>query len=129
MAAGSERIASGAEHRRVVTMIGFMGAGKSTAARSAASALGTDALDVDRIVEERLGKPIERVFAQDGEAAFREAEEEVTLELLQAPSTRVLALGGGAVGSEAVRGALARELVVWVDVDVDTAWSDRKSVV
>ncbi len=122
MAPELDRASTAGERRRVVAMIGFMGAGKSTAARAAADALAVDALDVDRIVEQRLGKPIERVFAQDGEAAFRQAEEEVTLELLQAPGTRVISLGGGAVGSEAVRAALACELVVWVDVDVETAW-------
>ena len=78
---------------RAVVCIGFMGAGKSTAARSVAEAIGTSALDVDRALEQRLGKTIERVFAEDGEAAFREAEERLTLELL---------------GSSEHRGSLAR---------------------
>ncbi len=114
---------------RVLVMIGFMGAGKSTAARSAAEALGSSALDVDHVVEEALGKPIERVFAEDGEAAFRAAEERITLELLAAGRAttgprppRVLALGGGAVRSAAVREALADQLVVWIDVDSETSW-------
>ena len=105
-----------------IVCIGFMGAGKSTAAASLAAALGVDAIDVDAVVEERLGKPIERVFAEDGEAAFRGAEEQVTLELLEARANRVLALGGGAVCHEAVRSALDDHVVVWLDVDVDTAW-------
>jgi shikimate kinase/3-dehydroquinate synthase len=108
---------------RTVVMIGFMGAGKSTAAGHAAEAYGADAVDVDGVIEERLGKPIERLFAQDGEAAFRAAEERITLELLEARGTRVLALGGGAVGSAAVREALAGHLVVWIDVDLETAWA------
>jgi shikimate kinase/3-dehydroquinate synthase len=107
---------------RVLAMIGFMGAGKSTAARSAAQALGADAVDVDRVVEQRLGKPIEQIFAQDGEPAFRAAEERITLELLDTPTTRVLALGGGALGSDRVRRALRDHLVVWIDVDLETAW-------
>ena len=53
-------------HRSVVC-IGFMGAGKSTAARGAAKILGTDEIDVDRVIEDRLGKSIERVFAEDGD--------------------------------------------------------------
>src|SRR5207245_258331 len=108
---------------RGVVMIGFMGAGKSTAARSAAEALGTSAVDVDRVIEQRLGKPIERLFAEDGEAAFRATEEQITLELLDAPGSRVMSLGGGAVGSQAVREALERHLTVWIDVDPDVAWS------
>jgi shikimate kinase / 3-dehydroquinate synthase len=113
--------AAGGAHRAVVC-IGFMGAGKSTAARSAAEALGARAVDVDRAVEQRLGKPIAEVFAQDGEVAFREAEERITLELLGSPAAEVLALGGGAVGRPAVRAALAGHVVVWLDVSLKTAW-------
>jgi shikimate kinase / 3-dehydroquinate synthase len=108
--------------RRAVVCIGFMGAGKSTAACSAAEALGARAVDVDRAVEQRLGKPIAEVFAQDGEGAFREAEEEITLELLGSSAADVLALGGGAVASAAVRAALAGHVVVWLDVSRKTAW-------
>ena len=97
---------SGSEGHRALVCIGFMGAGKTTAARSAAEALGTNAIDVDAVIEQRLGKPIDEVFAEDGEAAFRAREERVTLELLSASSTDVVALGGGAVGSrERPRGA------------------------
>jgi shikimate kinase/3-dehydroquinate synthase len=114
---------AGAERRRVLAVIGFMGAGKSTAAAAAAQAMGTRALDVDTVIETRLGKPIGRIFAEDGEGAFRSAEEAITLELLAAPGTRVVALGGGAVGSPAIRAALAEQLVVWIDVDIETAWT------
>jgi shikimate kinase / 3-dehydroquinate synthase len=117
---------------RVVVIVGFMGAGKSTAARSAAEALGTEAgrpgqiVDVDEELERREGRTIEEIFAADGEAAFRGKEERLILELLDgAPraGTRVLALGGGALGSAAVREALHDHLVVWIDVDADTAWA------
>src|SRR5689334_10093224 len=108
--------------RRALVCIGFMGAGKSTAARSAAAALGVEAVDVDSVIEERLGKSIHEVFAQDGEGAFRAAEERITLELLSDPEARVLALGGGAVGHASVREALADHLVVWLDIALDDAW-------
>jgi shikimate kinase / 3-dehydroquinate synthase len=110
------------KHRRLVC-IGFMGAGKSTAARSLADALGTQAIDVDAVVEERLGKPIERVFAEDGEARFRAAEEQITLELLNEAEPGVLALGGGAITHERVRAALNDHTVVWLDVPLDVAWT------
>jgi shikimate kinase/3-dehydroquinate synthase len=96
--------------RRAIVCIGFMGAGKTTAARNAADALGTEAIDVDAVIEKRAGKPITRMFEEDGEAAFRALEE------------RVISLGGGAIGSEAVRAALAEQLVIWLDVDPETAW-------
>ena len=108
--------------RRAIVCIGFMGAGKTTAARSAADALGTEAIDVDAVIERRVGKPIDRMFDEDGEAAFRAVEERVTLELLDGSWARVLSLGGGAITSEAVRAALSDQLVVWLDVDPETAW-------
>ncbi|MDQ6816584.1 MAG: iron-containing alcohol dehydrogenase, partial [Actinomycetota bacterium] len=111
----------------VVAIVGFMGAGKSTAARTIAGVLGVEAVDVDRVLEKRLGKSIEAVFEQDGEAAFRAAEERVTLEQLSAGGRRVLALGGGTVSSERVRAALAEHLVIWLEVDVDTAWDRCRS--
>jgi shikimate kinase/3-dehydroquinate synthase len=107
---------------RKLVLIGFMGAGKSTAARSAADALGTTAFDVDRVVEERAGKPIRQLFVDNGEGAFRALEERTTLELLDDPGVHVLALGGGGVVSDAVRDSLQDHLVVWLDVNLDTAW-------
>jgi shikimate kinase/3-dehydroquinate synthase len=106
---------------RPVALIGFMGAGKTTAARALAEASGRPAVDVDEQVAQRLGKPIARVFAEDGEAAFRAAEEQATLEALA--GARIVALGGGAVGSAAVRSALAGCLVVWLDVRAEVAWA------
>jgi shikimate kinase/3-dehydroquinate synthase len=100
-----------------------MGAGKSTAAAAAAEALRAEAIDVDRVIEQRLGKPIAQVFAEDGEAAFRSAEEKVTLELLGEPTNAVLALGGGAVGHASVREALADHRVIWLDIGVEAAWA------
>ncbi len=103
--------------------IGFMGAGKTTAAQEIAAATGHAALDVDHAVEEHFGKSIPRIFAEDGEPAFRQAEERITLELLSDPAQPVLSLGGGAITSAAVREALAEHLVIWLDVDPETAWS------
>jgi shikimate kinase/3-dehydroquinate synthase len=107
---------------RALVFVGFMGAGKTTGARAAAAALGTRAIDADRTVEERLGSSIEAYFASHGERAFREVEEEVVSELLEAPPAPVISLGGGAVGSGRVRDLLRRHTVVLLDVDVETAW-------
>jgi shikimate kinase/3-dehydroquinate synthase len=105
-----------------LVFIGFMGAGKTSAARTAAAALGARAVDSDHVLEEKLGSSIEAYFASHGERAFREAEEETVAELLADPPAPVLALGGGAIGSERVRDALAGHRVVLLDVDAATAW-------
>jgi shikimate kinase len=78
--------------KRNVALVGFMGSGKSTAAR----AVGLAAVDSDDLVEQSAGKSIPEIFREDGEAAFRRYEEEAI----------ALALGGGAVTSSKVRGAL-----------------------
>jgi len=108
--------------RRALVFVGFMGAGKTSAARTAAATLGTEALDSDREVERRTGGSIEAFFDARGEAAFRALEEEVVLELLAREDARVVALGGGALGSERVREALADHVVVHLEVDPEDAW-------
>jgi shikimate kinase/3-dehydroquinate synthase len=99
-----------------------MGAGKSTIGREAARLAERPFVDTDEEIEHRYG-PITRIFEQDGEAAFRRIEEEVAAEVLCADEPAVIALGGGAVTSEATRARLARRaFTVWVDVDVEEAW-------
>jgi shikimate kinase/3-dehydroquinate synthase len=105
-----------------LVFIGFMAAGKSTAAREAAAALGVPADDTDALLEAKLGAPIEAIFDRDGEAAFRAAESELATRLLETADGSVIALGGGALLSDEVRAALDRHTVVLVDVDLDTAW-------
>lgn len=101
---------------------GFMGAGKSSAARSVAAELGVQPLDSDHEIERELGEPIESWFDRNGEAAFRKVEEEIVLRLLERPDLRVLALGGGSLASERVQEALRRHVVVYLDVDTESAW-------
>jgi shikimate kinase / 3-dehydroquinate synthase len=106
-----------------LVFIGFMAAGKSTAAREAAAVLGVPADDTDALLEAKLGEPIEAIFDRDGEAAFRAAESELATQLLQTADGGVIALGGGALQSEEVRAELERHTVVLVDIDLDTAWA------
>ena len=104
-------------------LIGFMGAGKSTAAGELAEALGASALDSDALLEERFGHPVAREFECNGEAAFRAAEEELVCGLLaDAAPGDVVALGGGSVLSERTQKALADHVTVLLDVDPETAW-------
>ncbi len=106
---------------RTLAFAGFMGAGKSTLARDAARLLGVPLKDSDAIVEAQLGEPIASFWAREGEAAFRAREEQAVIEALDGPPG-VLALGGGALGSERVRSALRAHVVVLVEVARETAW-------
>jgi shikimate kinase / 3-dehydroquinate synthase len=109
--------------QRALVFIGFMGAGKSTAASEVAAALGVAALDSDRLLEERLGHSIAEEFRRGGEPAFRALEEELVYEVLAgAGAGSVIALGGGSVLSERVRRALEPHVTVLLEVDVERAW-------
>ena len=74
-------------------LLGFMGAGKSTIARG----LDPDFVDMDAMLEERLGMSIARFFEEKGEAAFRQVESEVLADLLK--TDLVISTGGGVVVS------------------------------
>lgn len=108
---------------RHLALAGFMGAGKSTLGPVVASRLGRSFVSLDDAVEASAGTTIAEIFEARGEAAFRLIEEEVAAALLARGEPIVLELGGGAVASEATRGALARtSLTVLLDIDPDEAW-------
>jgi len=81
-------------------LLGFMGAGKSTIARG----LDSDFVDMDALLEDRLGMPIALFFEEKGEAAFRQLEEEVLVDLLK--TDQVISTGGGIVISPRNRALL-----------------------
>ena len=74
-------------------LLGFMGAGKTTVAHHLSGQL----LDMDTIIEERIGMPIADFFAKEGEVAFRQIESEVLEELLSLQGDVVISTGGGVV--------------------------------
>jgi shikimate kinase len=96
-------------------LVGLPGSGKSTIGRRLAKALGLTLLDTDAEIERRTGRTIADIFATDGEAAFRQLEEQVIREALR-DHDGVLSLGGGAVTTEGVREALVGHTVVYLEI-------------
>jgi len=107
---------------RHVALVGFMGAGKSTLGAELADRIGRPFVDVDEEIERRIGA-IDEFFLRHGEEAFRNVEATTIEPLLAQREPQVLALGGGAVTTPAVREALAEgAFTVLVEVGVDEAW-------
>ena len=104
-----------------IAFVGFMGAGKTTAARSAARVLGADFVDTDELIAREIGGSIAGFFANQGEERFREIEQRVVLEALTRGGV-VIALGGGAIESERVREALDGHVTTWCQVEEAEAW-------
>ena len=108
-----------------VALVGFMGAGKSAVGRELAAALALTLVDTDALITAEAG-PIDGIFRERGESGFRRLEAQVVTAALDAARERpcVVALGGGAVLSPAVREALARlPHVVWLTAPPDVLWA------
>ena len=88
-----------------IVLTGFMGTGKTSTGRVVAERLGWPFLDLDEQISARAGKPIPRIFAEDGEPVFRRMETEACRELSEAAGL-VVAAGGGAVLAAENRAAL-----------------------
>ncbi len=77
-------------------LVGFMGSGKSTVGRRLAKALQWRFVDLDRVIERDAGKPIPKIFEEEGEAGFREREQAALKKTLRR-TFQVIACGGGIV--------------------------------
>jgi len=97
-----------------ISLIGFMGSGKTTVGRLLARRLGWRFVDTDEIVSRTAGKPIPVLFAEEGEEDFR-ARETQAVHGVAVGAEQVIATGGGAVlrpeNATALRSA---GLVVWL---------------
>ncbi|NJR50135.1 MAG: shikimate kinase [Leptolyngbyaceae cyanobacterium CSU_1_3] len=96
----------------------MMGAGKTTIGHLLAAKLGYQFFDTDTLIEQVAGQSVTQIFAESGEAAFRQLETQVLAEL--SPYTRLaIATGGGIVLKRENWGYLRHGIVVWFDVSIE----------
>ena len=104
---------------RTVTLVGMMGAGKSSIGRRLALRLGIPFVDADVEIEKAAGMTINDIFAVRGEAEFRAGEARVILRLLES-GPQVLATGGGAFTNPDTRTAIgAKGISIWLKAEFD----------
>jgi shikimate kinase len=99
-----------------IYLVGFMGAGKTTVARALGRRLGWRVEDIDDRIETRERRSVATIFAQNGEAYFRQQERQVLSDLL--PQRHIVVATGGGTFAEPDNRALmlADGAVVWIDV-------------
>ncbi len=104
---------------RSLVLIGLMGAGKSAIGRRLGKRLGLRFVDADKEIEAAAGKTINEIFADHGEAYFRDGERRVIARLL-GEGPVVLATGGGAYMNAETRAEIAeRGVSIWLKADLD----------
>ncbi|MEI6891558.1 MAG: shikimate kinase [Pontiella sp.] len=79
-----------------IVLVGFMGSGKTWVGKLIAERTGMPLLDMDALIVERAGKPINEIFAEEGEATFRQYERDLVKELSDTEGN-IISTGGGIV--------------------------------
>ena len=103
---------------RSIVLIGLMGAGKTAVGRRLANWLDLPFIDADSEIEEAAGQTIKEIFAEHGEAYFRDGERKVIARLLEG-GPQVLATGGGAYMNPETRAAIkAHGVSIWLKADL-----------
>jgi shikimate kinase/shikimate kinase/3-dehydroquinate synthase len=101
-----------------IVLVGLMGAGKTTVGRRLAEKLGIPFVDADHEIELAAGKRISEIFADHGEAYFREGERKVIARLLES-GAQVMATGGGAYMNEETRRRIREAgISIWLRADL-----------
>lgn len=104
---------------RPLVLVGLMGAGKTSIGRRLADKMGLSFVDADHEIEAAAGKTIADIFAEHGEAYFREGERKVIARLME-NGEQVLATGGGAyINPETRERIKAGGICVWLKADLD----------
>lgn len=98
-------------------LVGMMGVGKTTVGKLLAEEIGYRFVDTDEVIVKAAGKSINEIFAENGEAEFRQLESDVLAQVC-AYTKLVIATGGGIVMQQHNWSYLHHGLIVWLDVPV-----------
>jgi shikimate kinase len=102
-----------------IVLVGLMGAGKTSIGRRLAEKMGLNFVDADHEIEKAAGKSIPDIFAEHGEAHFRDGERRVISRLLE-NGKQVLATGGGAFMHPETRAAIeAHGISIWLRAELE----------
>jgi shikimate kinase len=105
---------------RSIVLVGLMGAGKTSIGRRLAERLELPFVDADQEIVAAAGKSIPDIFAEHGEAHFRDGERKVIARILE-NGKQVLATGGGAFMNAETRESIKQHGVsIWLKADVET---------
>lgn len=105
-----------------LTLVGFMGAGKSTVGRIAAEHLQFHFVDTDHLIESRIGQSVSDIFTRQGEVAFRQYEKEQVAELATQTGLVISAGGGLVLDPENLASLKTHSLVVCLWAPAETIW-------
>lgn len=106
-----------------IILVGFSTTGKTQVGTRVARLLGWRCVDTDAEIEKLAGKPIPKIFSQDGEPVFREIEKQALMQACQEDEV-VIATGGGAVLDADNRELMCRMgIVVCLDADPGTVYN------
>lgn len=104
-----------------------MGTGKSSVGQLVAQHLHFTFLDTDHVIEARTGKSISDIFAQDGEAAFRELEKKIVAELATRKKTVISTGGGLPVNPDNLASLKSHSLTVCLWASAEKIWERVRS--
>ena len=119
---GAKRLVSSLLQGVNLYLIGMMGAGKTTVGQLLAKHLGYGFLDTDSVITQSAGRSINKLFAEEGEAAFRQLESDVLAQVC-AYTRLTIATGGGIILRTENWSYLHHGLVVWLDVPVELLYT------
>jgi shikimate kinase len=107
--------------RKIISIVGMMGAGKTTTGKSLSRRLGIEFNDSDLEMERLHKSTVAQLFKKEGEEKFKNIETETIRQIINSGKPQVLSIGGEAFDMEANRQELlSKTVTVWLKVDIET---------